>query len=245
MFRLLTYNILHGGRGRILPIAAVINSCAPDLVLVQEATDPATLESDRRSGRHGGVALLSTTVARLPEPPSGGVLEMDAAALLAARVHRGRAGGRRASRLRRPPERGARGVDRAPAGDGAARPAAHRRRASARLPRARRRLQHGGAGRAARLRAPAPAPAAAGVAERRPHQVADRTDRARRRLCGRVPAEARQRPRSHAAHRQPPHPIGLRLRARASSPIASPPARWFATPRPYVPPITFRWLRTC
>ena len=44
MFRLLTYNILHGGRGRILPIAAVINSCAPDLVLVQEATDPATLE---------------------------------------------------------------------------------------------------------------------------------------------------------------------------------------------------------
>ena len=45
MFRLLTYNILHGGRGRLLPIAAVINSCAPDLVLVQEATDPATLES--------------------------------------------------------------------------------------------------------------------------------------------------------------------------------------------------------
>ena len=44
MFRLLTYNILHGGRGRSVPIAAVINSCAPDLVLVQEATDPATLE---------------------------------------------------------------------------------------------------------------------------------------------------------------------------------------------------------
>ena len=44
MFRLLTYNILEGGRGRSQAIAAVINSCAPDLVMVQEATDPATLE---------------------------------------------------------------------------------------------------------------------------------------------------------------------------------------------------------
>jgi exodeoxyribonuclease-3 len=44
MFRLMTYNILHGGRGRSVAIAAVINSCAPDLVMVQEATDPATLE---------------------------------------------------------------------------------------------------------------------------------------------------------------------------------------------------------
>jgi exodeoxyribonuclease-3 len=44
MFRLLTYNILHGGLGRSQAIAAVINSCAPDLVMVQEATDPATLE---------------------------------------------------------------------------------------------------------------------------------------------------------------------------------------------------------
>lgn len=44
MFRLLTYNILRGGRGRSQAIAAVINGCAPDLVMVQEATDPATLE---------------------------------------------------------------------------------------------------------------------------------------------------------------------------------------------------------
>jgi exodeoxyribonuclease-3 len=43
-FRLLTYNILKGGIGRAQLIANVINSCAPDLVLVQEATDPATLE---------------------------------------------------------------------------------------------------------------------------------------------------------------------------------------------------------
>jgi exodeoxyribonuclease III len=44
MFRLLTYNILHGGRGRSQALAAVINAYAPDLVLLQEATDPATLE---------------------------------------------------------------------------------------------------------------------------------------------------------------------------------------------------------
>jgi exodeoxyribonuclease-3 len=44
VFRLLTYNILHGGRGRSQAIASVISSCAPDLVMVQEATDPDTLE---------------------------------------------------------------------------------------------------------------------------------------------------------------------------------------------------------
>ncbi|HEX5109782.1 MAG TPA: endonuclease/exonuclease/phosphatase family protein [Vicinamibacterales bacterium] len=43
-FRLLTYNILHGGRGRTDAIAAVINACTPDLVLLQEATDPAAIE---------------------------------------------------------------------------------------------------------------------------------------------------------------------------------------------------------
>lgn len=42
-FRLLTYNILKGGVGRAASIAKVINSVVPDLVLVQEATDPATL----------------------------------------------------------------------------------------------------------------------------------------------------------------------------------------------------------
>ena len=43
-FRLLTYNIQHGGGGRIEQIAKVINGCAPDLVLLQEATDPANVE---------------------------------------------------------------------------------------------------------------------------------------------------------------------------------------------------------
>ena len=44
MFRLMTYNIRRGGRGREAPIAAVINGCAPDLVLLQEATDPRSVE---------------------------------------------------------------------------------------------------------------------------------------------------------------------------------------------------------
>ncbi len=43
IFRLLTYNILRGGSGRADVIAKVINTCAPDLVLLQEATDPATV----------------------------------------------------------------------------------------------------------------------------------------------------------------------------------------------------------
>jgi len=43
-FRLLTYNILHGGFGRTDALANVINSVAPDLVLLQEATLPANIE---------------------------------------------------------------------------------------------------------------------------------------------------------------------------------------------------------
>ena len=44
MFRLLTYNIERGGHGRAGAIAAVIKACAPDLVLLQEATDRANVE---------------------------------------------------------------------------------------------------------------------------------------------------------------------------------------------------------
>jgi endonuclease/exonuclease/phosphatase family metal-dependent hydrolase len=42
-FRLLTYNIMRGGHGRTDAIATVINDCGPDLVLLQEATDPANI----------------------------------------------------------------------------------------------------------------------------------------------------------------------------------------------------------
>src|SRR5689334_9710654 len=40
MFRLMTYNIRHGGRGREAAIASVVSACEPDLVLLQEAVDP-------------------------------------------------------------------------------------------------------------------------------------------------------------------------------------------------------------
>jgi exodeoxyribonuclease-3 len=43
-FRLLTYNIRMGGIGRVEPLAHVINACAPDVVLLQEATRPAVIE---------------------------------------------------------------------------------------------------------------------------------------------------------------------------------------------------------
>jgi exodeoxyribonuclease-3 len=44
MFRLLTYNIMHGGGGRLDALGAVIGDCQPDLVLLQEATDPANVQ---------------------------------------------------------------------------------------------------------------------------------------------------------------------------------------------------------
>ena len=49
MFRLLTYNILNGGVGRTEQLAKVINACAPDLVLLQEATNAAAAARGRSS----------------------------------------------------------------------------------------------------------------------------------------------------------------------------------------------------
>ena len=46
--RLLTYNIFRGGRGRAPAIAKIIDACAPDVVLLQEATDPAIVEEIAR-----------------------------------------------------------------------------------------------------------------------------------------------------------------------------------------------------
>ena len=43
-FRLLSYNIRHGGKGREEPLARVIDACRPDLVVLQEATDPDVVE---------------------------------------------------------------------------------------------------------------------------------------------------------------------------------------------------------
>lgn len=46
--RLLTYNIRHGGIGRDEAISRVINSCTPDVVLLQEATRPEVVEAIAR-----------------------------------------------------------------------------------------------------------------------------------------------------------------------------------------------------
>ena len=43
-FRLLTYNIRLGGVGRVDPLARIVNACAADVVLLQEATRPAVVE---------------------------------------------------------------------------------------------------------------------------------------------------------------------------------------------------------
>lgn len=40
LFRILTYNIRKGGSGREQQLAAVVRACAPDLVVLQEATRP-------------------------------------------------------------------------------------------------------------------------------------------------------------------------------------------------------------
>ena len=42
-FRLLTYNLRRGGRGREAALARVISACAPDLVILQEATSPSSV----------------------------------------------------------------------------------------------------------------------------------------------------------------------------------------------------------
>jgi endonuclease/exonuclease/phosphatase family metal-dependent hydrolase len=66
-FRLLTYNIWRGGADRLESIATVISACAPDVVLLQEATDPATVErlaqatgmAEWRSFQRQSLAFLS------------------------------------------------------------------------------------------------------------------------------------------------------------------------------------------
>jgi exodeoxyribonuclease-3 len=42
--RLLSYNVRYGGAGREAPLAAVISDADPDLVVLQEATDPRVVE---------------------------------------------------------------------------------------------------------------------------------------------------------------------------------------------------------
>ena len=56
--RLLTYNIRYGGLGREDDLIATIDACAPDVVLLQEATRPAVVE---RLARCTGMAQWGTS----------------------------------------------------------------------------------------------------------------------------------------------------------------------------------------
>lgn len=47
--RLLTYNVRYGGVGRERSLAAVVRACAPDLVVLQEATRPDVVETVARA----------------------------------------------------------------------------------------------------------------------------------------------------------------------------------------------------
>lgn len=49
--RLLTYNIRHGGTGREEPLVRVIDACAPDIVVLQEAVRPRIVERLARVSR--------------------------------------------------------------------------------------------------------------------------------------------------------------------------------------------------
>lgn len=52
-YRILSYNIERGGRGREVQLAAVVNACAVDLVVLQEARDPEVI---RRLAAETGMA---------------------------------------------------------------------------------------------------------------------------------------------------------------------------------------------
>jgi endonuclease/exonuclease/phosphatase family metal-dependent hydrolase len=68
--RLLSYNIRYGGTGREAPLAAVIEACEPDVVILQEGTDPHVVAqlADTTGLPHWGSRLGHSTafLSRLP-----------------------------------------------------------------------------------------------------------------------------------------------------------------------------------
>lgn len=68
--RVATYNIRFGGAGRKASIAAVLTSIAPDVVVLQEATDPSTVAwIGREVGLAHVVAMPARSVAALSRQP--------------------------------------------------------------------------------------------------------------------------------------------------------------------------------
>ena len=68
--RLLSYNIRYGGTGREDALASVIRACTPDVVMLQEATDPAVVArlAERSDLAHWGSRVGHSTgfLSRLP-----------------------------------------------------------------------------------------------------------------------------------------------------------------------------------
>ena len=90
--RLLTYNIKYGGTGRAPAIARVINSCAPDVVLLQEATRPAIVEqiaadtgmAEWRSFARQSLAFLALSVIPSLKITDRGLVDVDRFELVGA-----------------------------------------------------------------------------------------------------------------------------------------------------------------
>ncbi|MBA2603333.1 MAG: endonuclease/exonuclease/phosphatase family protein [Acidobacteria bacterium] len=70
-FRLLSYNIRHGGTGREEAIAEVVSACRPDLVVFQEATRPRVIETlAARCGMAECGALPRTSLGYMSREPT-------------------------------------------------------------------------------------------------------------------------------------------------------------------------------
>jgi endonuclease/exonuclease/phosphatase family metal-dependent hydrolase len=70
IFRIATYNVRFGGTGRKASIAAVLNNLTPDLVVLQEATDPSTVAwIGQEVGLAHVVAVQGRSVAALSRAP--------------------------------------------------------------------------------------------------------------------------------------------------------------------------------
>ena len=72
-FKLLSYNIRHGGVGREAQLAEVIRGCRPDLVLLQEAVRPDVVERlAAETGLPNWAALRGNSLAVLSRAPLAG-----------------------------------------------------------------------------------------------------------------------------------------------------------------------------
>ena len=144
--RLLTYNIRMAATAASAALASVINACAPDLVLLQEATDPGNVERlAEATGMADWKAYGGQSLGFLSREPVAYSEWTRPRVSRHAFIEMVPAGERRAH-LRRAPERGPCGMDRAAARVRAAGAAAQRRAPPGRLSRAERRLQHRRAG---------------------------------------------------------------------------------------------------